>query len=513
MGVIVAMVAFGSATAARADEFDDLLSGGSAPPAGDKTAEKKESPLTFDFKGETLGKVIADLQRNTDGKTGFEARGHLFAQGVFGVSGKLSVLLSGLAEYHVATDWKDDRTTFEPSLWEFYATVRLPDLDLKLGQQIVTWGILDAINPINNVNPQDFAKIFYFDEGYTRLPIPAARATWYYRPNLYLEGVYIPFFRPMKFDVVGQDWSILGTEVPVDLLIHLMKNSRTTAGLPDALDRVVPGWGDLLRDHGDKLERLFDNSVEPRPDDFSASAGGARTGGSISGVDFAASYLYHYDDYPTLEVNPQILRLARDALNLPRYGADLARIDARSLLPLFRGIYHRVHTVGLEFGTSVHDVSLKAEAAYHVGRYAYEKDLSVVPRDVMTWSASAEYTLPGDVTLIGQYLQTVYPRWSNRLLERQWRHLAMLVARKTFLRDKLECYAAVMYDFSQVDPNQAKDFDLFRQDWMLAPILSYSLTDSLKLRAGGVFMGGSRLSLLGYYRNNSEVFASVKYSF
>jgi hypothetical protein len=301
--------------------------------------------------------------------------------------------------------------------------------------------------------------------------------------------------------------------MPVDLLVRVLNSDPKTAEFDDTLDRLLPGWRDLLRDSGDKIENLFENATEPRADDLSASEAGARAGGSLRGVDFAASYLYHWDDYPALHVNPQVLRLARDLFDPTRYASDLAGIDLDNLSPLFRVVYHRVHTAGIEFGTSIGDVAVKAEGAYHFGRMTYREDLAVVPRDVLTWSASVEYTLPGDVMLIGQYLQTVYPRWSNDLLVRQWRHLAMLYARRTFLRDKLETYLAVMYDFSQVSRDQSEEFDLFQQDWMVAPLMSYALTDSLKLRAGVILLGGDRLSLLGYYRNNSQAFVSVKYSF
>ena len=394
-------------------------------------------------------------------------------------------------------------------------TLRVGDFDFVIGQQIATWGILDVINVVDNVNPRRFSQTFVsLDDGYGKQPIPMVRGTWYFADGFYLTGLWIPFFRPLEFDATGTDWAIGGPMFPIQLLRRAVnRGGGDVDELFYLLDDVLPGWDDFLERKSDTIDDIFRRGEEPREDDLANCEAGGRVGGYFWIMDFALSYLYAWDDFPTLHINPNFLELGEDLSEPWENLGDLLRTDVESLFPLFRVVYHRVHTMGLELGIAPGGFSIRGEAAYTVGRYTYRDDLRPDRRDVLTWSASVEYTFEGDWIVQGQYYQTVYPTWDGHLLGERVTQMAGVIVRKTFLRDTIEFYGGAIYDFTHVGDDKVGGEKLWEQDWLILPMLTYKITDALHLRAGATLFGGDRFSTLGYLRDNSQVFARREVQF
>ena len=69
----------------------------------------------------------------------------------------------------------------------------LPGMDLRVGQQVVQWGVGDQFNPTNNLNADDLEDPLKFGR---QLPNAMLRADWALGPAWTLSAVWVPIFRP-----------------------------------------------------------------------------------------------------------------------------------------------------------------------------------------------------------------------------------------------------------------------------------------------------------------------------
>ena len=91
------------------------------------------------------------------------------------------------------------RERAEPTRFEAHAAyvealdIFLPGLDLRVGQQIVSWGVGDQFNPTNNLNANDVEDKLLFGAQQANL---MARLDYTISDRLALQGVLVPVFRP-----------------------------------------------------------------------------------------------------------------------------------------------------------------------------------------------------------------------------------------------------------------------------------------------------------------------------
>jgi hypothetical protein len=69
----------------------------------------------------------------------------------------------------------------------------LPGLDLRVGQQVVSWGVGDQFNPTNNLNPDDIRDKLLFGRQIGNFMV---RADWWPAEELSISGVLVPLFKP-----------------------------------------------------------------------------------------------------------------------------------------------------------------------------------------------------------------------------------------------------------------------------------------------------------------------------
>ena len=71
----------------------------------------------------------------------------------------------------------------------------LPDLDLKLGRQIVNWGRSDTLRVLDVLNPVDNREPGLLDLVDLRLPVGMAKLSYYPFPGWSVTGIAIPEIR------------------------------------------------------------------------------------------------------------------------------------------------------------------------------------------------------------------------------------------------------------------------------------------------------------------------------
>lgn len=80
------------------------------------------------------------------------------------------------------------------SVREAFVRLRLGDVDVRAGRQIIAWGRADGINPTDNLTPRNFTLLTAEDDE-QRLGTTSVALT-YYRSGLALSAVWLPEFRP-----------------------------------------------------------------------------------------------------------------------------------------------------------------------------------------------------------------------------------------------------------------------------------------------------------------------------
>jgi hypothetical protein len=100
---------------------------------------------------------------------------------------------------------EEDRDTFRlDELWAQYAT---PRWDLRVGNQIHTWGSMETLQVIDVLNPRDYESHILTPD---KIGQPTVRARWL-SGNSSLTGYYLPYFIPPAYPGQESPYSVGGT--------------------------------------------------------------------------------------------------------------------------------------------------------------------------------------------------------------------------------------------------------------------------------------------------------------
>ncbi len=136
------------------DGLDELLEGGAATEIGESEARDSNSPLTG-LKGFVSLEPRIYLSDRDDGKNDEQ----LLFEAELELDFRFHESVSGYFRPRVFVDTLDgDLKRFEPL--EAYLTYERETWDLRAGQLVENWGIVDTYNPIDVVNRRDFATDF-----------------------------------------------------------------------------------------------------------------------------------------------------------------------------------------------------------------------------------------------------------------------------------------------------------------------------------------------------------------
>ena len=81
-------------------------------------------------------------------------------------------------------------------------------VDVRAGLGRVIWGRLDEVQPTDVVNPLDVSKFFFEGRSEARLPVALLRTRVFLSDRASIEGVYVPFFRRGRFDLLDEPSSV-----------------------------------------------------------------------------------------------------------------------------------------------------------------------------------------------------------------------------------------------------------------------------------------------------------------
>ncbi|MFV2035836.1 MAG: DUF1302 family protein, partial [Halocynthiibacter sp.] len=165
--------------------------GGQAAPNNGLSSLRSQLNLTADF----------TLPGNWRGRVA----GNAFYDGAFGLNGRGNYPTGFLDVYESGVE-----------LGEAYVQGALgPNLDLKVGRQVVAWGKSDAIRVTDILNPLDMRDPGLTDIRDLRLPVTAAKLDYYFG-DWNISAIAIPETRFNKMPVFGSDFYPGGGPAPLD---------------------------------------------------------------------------------------------------------------------------------------------------------------------------------------------------------------------------------------------------------------------------------------------------------
>ena len=469
------------------------------------------------FSGKLLTKTAHDFRKENDEEYLLSSLSYATASAAVTVNPKLAVTLEGLFMYEARTNYDEVDTEFDVDLWQGNVRWKVGPLDITLGRQIVAWGQADVVNPTDLVNPRDYTRFLDAELGYSKLPVTMARVEWYLPKSQKLDVVLLPFFRPAKFSIVSEDVALFAHEFPLFFLMNELRSNPDFYRAERAIDLWYPDWEEDLRA---LLEDpvFWENRTLKYEDDFTHAEAALRYSGRLSGWDYSVSYGYLWDDIPTMHLNPSFVnyftslnRTENEYTKVPYPVRDLYQPD--TLLEPFTLVYHRTHSVGADLGTIVGGVGLRAEAQYSFAKYTYTDRLGTRRKPVVNGVLNADYTFKHNIMFTGLILFSSVIDYESYLLMPPTYRLVGFGMRKPWLSDKLLTEMAFMYDFSYMDNEKLSEGQLFGEDGMWTPMITYNITDPFKIRFGANLLFGERYQLLGMLRENSRGFVTLEYSF
>lgn len=505
----------GTSEAQESISLDDLLGESAAAPA--------EEPTTFFMGGYLFEELRVDTRDQSEqtGESPFETwtRAYLFMEPKLGSATKFRVS----AALNFFTQQRDGTTQglYTVGLDEAYLFHAFSSLQLKIGQQVISWGVMDSQSPQDQLSPRDvrFTILKPQDEGLERVPVLAARAFFPVTSQHTLEAVFVPIAPMMRGATVGTDFALLRP----GLLSGLASDyAGLAAGAPAELQPLFLGLSNLLAGLGqlsprDQLQDTAANPLAPGPAyALSNVEGGARMTGTTGIFDYGLSVLTAHERLPRLHLSEAARALLLGG-TLPETAEPQA--GALELASMLRAEYPRFTLYGLDVAARLGPVILKAEAAYRNRSTFYRLDLQPVSAEQLDAGLHLEYLRGTTFTFVLEALGTHILR-DTRDLAFVEQDSVRLLGRLSYsvLRERLRFRLEGGYELAY-------------EDFFIAPDVTYELSDQLTVSVGAQYFGGPAVTLgletltqpaafarvklgaFSYYRDQSFFLARLKYGF
>ncbi|MFO7615161.1 MAG: DUF1302 family protein [Bacteroidales bacterium] len=345
---------------------------------------------------------------------------------------------------------------------EFYDLI-VKNLDVRIGRQRIAWGTADKLNPTDNLNAYDLEDIWDFGRHHGS---DAIRARYYFS-DFYLEGDYIPFFRPATLP--RGDWA---------------------AGLAGPVT-VPPGF---------YIAEMTDSLAAPSLKIGESATYALKFGGFAGGFDFSASYVYGREGLPV------------------GYLSKISFANMEGGLAVRNYMYFpRLHIVGLDMAGAIRSVGVWAEAAAFIPTEAWKltMDLSalgVPDRDSILvenepWfkvAAGFDYTFRGGHYLNVQYLHGFVHEQGRGNLNDYF----VMNYEKRFFNEKLKVQPAtlafVVSDWKDIADNYALVY---------MPFITYMPNINAEIFLGVRLIGGKGDDVFAQYKDKDEFVFGLRYRF
>ncbi len=341
-------------------------------------------------------------------------------------------------------------------LKELYLDVGFDNVDVRIGKQIVRWGVVEGARVTDEINPLDFYEMILRDIDDRYIPLFMLKTDFYYGQNT-LETLFIPEVRGHRPAPRGTQWEQF-RELP-------------------GLRKPKNGWQDI-------------------PNNLNNAEYAFRFTRVFTGFELSASYFSTWDDFPTSfrEFEPP-----------PSFGADSNII--------FGPDFTRLKIYGTTFSMTLPYLILNAEAAYVEGKNfgaRFGEGANASQGEIQ--SDYAKYAIGIDTHLFGvdispAFIQQYIFDYDERIIVDRANSVAALFLRKEVIYNIWTLNLLAIYFVND-------------KDMLLRPRSDYNLSDRLRFSFGvDIFEGDigtglpGEFNFAGFFDNNDRIFWEITYSF
>ncbi len=447
---------------------------------------QEEKAVTFNLKGTFYSKVVADYYRDNPYEDFFEWRNKLFVEADFKLPKRWEAFGSVRIDYNVLASEDRGRGQVKFDVYELYVKKTFGNFDLYLGKTTVTWGLAD-VSQLDIVNPRDFTEGPFLETEFSKVPLVMARLIYYPDDFTELEGVIIPFYRPVKFELVNTDWSLITPEM------------LSESDMPQDLGGV-----DALRDG-----RVNPFVKDYPPDAFFPPELGFRFTRRGGKVDYTVVLFAGYTDFPLPQFNPDYVRALEiknpdasaeeklfgiELVDMITYSKPMDDQDFSVLKPEY-GFF-----AGGGLSTDLKGFGVRGEIFSNLPGYFIGQNLEIVKEPTIGFNTGVDKQFLGDHVYINIFYQGIFvPGMDEDLfLTERINHMAGGILR-------------LKWDDWHISAEAGFTVDFTFGDFLIAPRLSYEVSDVIKVNAGTQILSGDRESPFGYFRENSAWYIQMRW--
>jgi hypothetical protein len=324
-------------------------------------ATGKDSGTRLDTKGLAYGRLGVDTkhsapplisgQRGT-GEDVIQFRAHARAEGTGRFGERLKIKVAGRvdAELGIDADTEIGIERYEADVWDTHADLYFDWLDIRFGNQLITWGTADLISPNDVVNPRDLRRGIADRPDELRRPVLALQATAFTGP-LALQAIWIPVAPANRFDLLDGDYGILGPHAAT-------ATERKLGAVVSALvDDPMLGLA---------LRPIVDIGAEP---DAGIETGELGAHGSVTTrtFDVHGYFLWGHERTPRIRLDDQLQAFfaaaGPDGLTPEALAQQIQMLAGTGVQPVLVDYPRRTH-VGAAVATRLEPIGVKVDAAF-----------------------------------------------------------------------------------------------------------------------------------------------------
>ncbi len=469
---------------------------------------------TARFNGNLASRLQMDTAFNSTGEDVFEFRNRALLSLDYRMQNKLRVYVQGRFDWFVVGG-QPKRATFAffnaanprwdylVDLREAFVDIYTRYVDIRIGNQIFTWGQNEGVSPLDALNPFDARDVLQPSELF-KIAVPSVQATFALGEKGSARLVWIPFYIPNRFNVYGQDFSAL------------------TPGSP-AYNQV----GDISRTIDPSLDPRINNALVATklPSASPASSTlGLRVQYQLGPVDLALVGIFGWNRVPRVKIDPdlrtalqsQILGNPGQVPNDPALRDTLLRLQQKTQLgiSLAEATYERTGVVGFDIGATVEDFTFKGDFGWSPNVTLFNDLFEPVQKHTLRSALGVEYRY-GDILQAavtwhsnavlgvepGVRLAFIEPRYASAAKARNVFYMGFVgLVRLSVLDDRLKLSVSAAYN-----PLLA--------DFTLIGNAGWHFTEAHSLTATAMFFEGPQGTPFGYFTRNDQVALEYRYAF
>ncbi len=378
---------------------------------------------------------------------------------------KDTLVISALSDYlYFGPD--DNTSDYDLDLHEAKLQYQWDNVTVSLGKQIVRWGKMDRISPVDTLNPQDLREFNLPDYEDRKIPVWMADIRYTFN-GFTLEGVVIPFFEENRQNYFQSNWSMFG---------HIKK---------EVADSNLSAF----------QKAYFENLNVHEEDPDNETEWGVRLSASLRDVDFGVTYHYATEDNPYYENFPVKNISVADGLSADDFAGGTYQNEDIEVE------YRKTSIAGLEFETAVAGFGIRGEAAWYENESFLTTSLTSVRKPTFTYAIGADYTTKANTYLNFQVAHRYVADFDDTILYAE--------ENETSLLGEIRLNAFV--DWLQACVKYTKPLN--NDSFYLNPYLKLSYITNLDCRIGAGIYSGDSDTRLGRFEDQDVYYLDVTYRF